>query len=103
MSRNGSWRDEEVRVTSEVARRAIRRLNVFEWVILGLAMAMAIGGGALVAWVAVGRSSPAFRTVWMVASLVVFIVPGIVVIVRHRREEREDAAGPDQIRKGEDD
>jgi hypothetical protein len=33
----------------------------------------------------------------------VFIVPGIVVIVRHRREEREDAAGPDQIRKGEDD
>lgn len=96
MSRGGSWRDEDVRVTSEVARRAIRRLNVFEWVILAIAMALAVGGGALVAWVAVGRSSPWFRTVWTATSLLVFIVPALVVMWRHRKERQEDEAGPDE-------
>jgi len=41
---------EDVRVIQEVAARAIRRLNVLEWVILGGAGLIAVLGGALVSW-----------------------------------------------------
>ena len=95
MSKGNSWSEREARATSEVARRAIRRLDFLEWVILGAAVAMAIGGGALVAWVLAGSGSGNFRTIWMIASAVLLIVPGIVVFTRHRQEERRKGAGSD--------
>ncbi len=91
MSRPTRWRREEARVTSEVARRAIRRLDVLEWVMLLLAAALAVGGGALVAMLLVGRAGQGFRTVWIATSLLLMVVPGVVVLAR--REEQTPTPG----------
>ena len=66
---------------------AIRRLNVLEFVILGSAMALALIAGALLAWVLQSTIGASFRLVWGVASLLFFVVPGILV---HRRERLSD-------------
>jgi uncharacterized membrane protein len=92
VSRPSRWEQEAAKATSEVARRAIRRLDVLEWAILAVAAALAIGGGALVAMILVGRSAPAFRTAWMVISLILFVVPGAVALVRLRKERGEEGA-----------
>jgi hypothetical protein len=91
------WEREASKVTREVARKAIRRLDVLEWVILAATMALAIGGGALVALLVVGREGAGFRGTWIVTSLLLLIVPGAVVLLRQRKEERERearASGP---------
>jgi hypothetical protein len=93
VSKGGSWDEREARVTSEVARRAIRRLDFLEWVILAIAVAMAVGGGALVAWILAGSGNPSFRTVWLITSAVLLIVPGIVVFTKQRQEQRGKGAG----------
>jgi uncharacterized membrane protein YqjE len=92
VSRPSRWEQEAAKATSEVARRAIRRLDVLEWLILGGAAALAIGGGALVAMILVGRASPAFRMTWMVTSVVLFVLPGAVALVRLRKEREREAA-----------
>ena len=93
---------EAARVTHEVAARAIRRLGILEWVILGGAMLMAIGGGALVSWLVSPTVATSFRTTWMVASLGLFVVPGLIALRRLRRDER-DARAEDNQRVGESD
>lgn len=95
MNRPNAWEKEAARVTSEVARRAIRRLDFLEWVILAVTVGLAVGGGALVAWLLAGSSSGNFRTVWMITSALLFIVPGIIVFVRLKRDERKEARGSD--------
>jgi hypothetical protein len=99
VSKGNSWEEREARVTSEVARRAIRRLDFLEWVILGAAVAMAVGGGALVAWVLSGSDHPRFRTLWMVTSAVLLIVPGIVVFLRQRQDQRREGTGSEEPRR----
>jgi hypothetical protein len=86
------WEREASKVTSEVARRAIRRLDVLEWLIMAAMAVVAVGGGGLVALLVAGRSSPGFRGTWIVTSLLLLIVPGAVALARHRREERERRA-----------
>ncbi len=67
--------------------RAIRRLNALEFVILGVVMVIALVAGALMAWVLESTTGVSFRLVWGVASLLFFIVPGVLV---HRRERQRD-------------
>ena len=86
----------------EVAQRAIRRLDVLEWVILLAAALLASPGGAAVAWMLGPTSAWDFRSTWIGASLVLFVVPGTIAIVRSRREERADALGTDTNRKRDD-
>ena len=88
MKRPSQWEREAAKITSEVARRAIRRLDVLEWIILAVTAALAVGGGGLVALLLVGRSGPGFRGVWIVTSLLLLIVPGVVTLLRHRKEGR---------------
>jgi hypothetical protein len=102
MSRGKAWEEEAARVTSEVARRAIRRLDVLEWVILAAAVGLAVVGGALVAWILAGSAGGGFRLVWMVTSGLLLIVPGVIVLIRHRREERKHAKGARTGSKGDD-
>jgi uncharacterized membrane protein len=83
---------EAAKVTREVARRAIRRLDVLEWIILATTAVLAVGGGWLVALLVVGRSGAGFRGTWIVTSLLLLIVPGAVVLARHRRDEQEREA-----------
>ena len=95
MNRPNAWEKDDARVTSEVARRAIRRLDFLEWVILAAAAALSVGGGALVAWILAGSSSGNFRVVWMITSALLFIVPGIIVFARIKMDERREARGSD--------
>lgn len=93
MSQGNAWEKEAARVTSEVARRAIRRLDLLEWVILAAAVGLAITGGALVAWVLAGTGGESFRMIWMITSALLFIVPGIVVFTKLKWDQRREAPG----------
>lgn len=62
--------------------RAIWRLNVLEYLMLGMTAALALGGGALVAWILMTSFGVPFRPSWVIASLFLFIIPGLVVFGR---------------------
>jgi hypothetical protein len=94
VSPGNAWEKEAARVTSEVARRAIRRLDVLEWVILAAAVGLAVGGGALLAWLLTGSSRENFRLIWMITSVLLFVVPGGIVLLRTKTEARRQGAGP---------
>ena len=76
--------------TRRMMETAIRRLNALEYVILGVAMALALVAGALAAWMVENLVGAPFRPTWAVSSLLFFIVPGWIVL---RRERRADKAG----------
>jgi hypothetical protein len=76
--------------TRRMMETAIRRLNVLEYVILGVAMALALLAGALAAWMVENVTGAPFRPTWAVSSLLFFIVPGWIVL---RRERRAGAGG----------
>lgn len=83
----GPGEDEEgSRIAREVAGRAIRRLGIFEGVILVAAVGVALLAGAVVAFLVSPAGLP-FRPTWTVASLVFLIVPAVLVWFRDRREE----------------
>jgi len=82
-------RSEEARLTREVASRAVRRLDILEWVILSGAAILSLVGGALLAALVSSSSGLAFRPTWVVASLLLFGVPGVIALRRMRRDERE--------------
>jgi len=85
-----------------VARRAIRRLDMLEWVIfLGGALLATVAGG-LVAWLMVGIAGWDFRTTWMGASVLLFVVPGLAAIIKIKRDERNDALRAEARRQGLD-
>jgi hypothetical protein len=86
VSRPSQWEREAAKATSDFARKAIRRLDVLEWVILAVTAGLAIGGGALVALLMERGAGLAFRATWIVTSLILFIVPGAVVLWSLRKE-----------------
>lgn len=67
-----------------VAARAIRRLDLLEYAILGAAAVLAIIAGALVAVLLDEATGLPFRATWIVASLLLFIVPAGVAWWRDR-------------------
>jgi len=85
-----AWEKEAAKVTSEVARRAIRRLDLIEWVILFGAAALSIAGGWLVASILVGREHESHRMVWMIVSVVLLVAPGAAALARFRQDKREE-------------
>ncbi|HSG08615.1 MAG TPA: hypothetical protein VLA36_09660 [Longimicrobiales bacterium] len=76
------------RRTREVALRAVRRLAVFEWVLLLGAMLVALVGGGVVAALLSTPLGVSFRGMWAVASLLMFVVPGGFALRRARQAER---------------
>jgi predicted lysophospholipase L1 biosynthesis ABC-type transport system permease subunit len=81
----GPWEDAEERLkTLKVTRRAIRRLAVFEWVVLGAAVVAAVVGGALSALLMNDAFGLPFRPSWIAASILLFVVPGLFVWIRAR-------------------
>ncbi len=81
--------------TRRMMETAIGRLNVLEYVILGVAVVLALLAGALAAWLVENLTGAPFRLTWTLSSLLFFIVPGWVVLRRERQVEgvREGAAG----------
>ena len=85
MNQTNGTDQEDVRVIQEVAARAIRRLNVLEWVILGGAGLIAVLGGALVSWLIAAQLKVSFRLTWIGLSMLLLAVPGLIVILRSGR------------------
>ena len=85
MNQTNGTDQEDVRVIQEVAARAIRRLNVLEWVILGGAGLIAVLGGALVSWLIAAQLKVSFRLTWIGLSMLLLVVPGLIVILRSGR------------------
>jgi uncharacterized membrane protein YqjE len=82
-------RDErDAQAARVVASRAVRRLELLEWVTLGVAALAATGGGALVAAVLSKSLGVGFRWTWVAASLLMFAVPALAALWKTRREER---------------
>jgi uncharacterized membrane protein len=77
------------KAASVVANRAIRRLDILEWLILFGAMLLATGGGAVVAWLIAPTLLFQFRTTWIGTSILLFVLPGTFALARLRRSERE--------------
>jgi uncharacterized membrane protein len=79
--------------TRRMMETAIRRLNVLEYLILGVAMGLALLAGALAAWMAESLMGTSFRLSWALSSLLFFVVPGWIVFRRERRARaRRDGA-----------
>lgn len=74
-----------------VAQRAIRRLDILEWVIFLVGAGLATLGGGLAAWLMSGIAGWDFWTTWVWASILLFVIPGTIAIIKIKREEREDA------------
>lgn len=72
----------------KVADRAIRRLGVLEVLILAGAAVAALAGGALAAFLAASAFGWPFGPTWLVASLLFFVVPGLVAWARSTRGAR---------------
>jgi uncharacterized membrane protein len=84
---------QEVQAAREVMNRAIRRLDILEYVILFGALVLALLGGALVAWVLSLSAGFPFRWSWGVASVLLFIGPGGWVYFRELRGRGQDRSG----------
>ncbi len=76
--------------TRRMMEIAIWRLNVLEYVILGVAMALALLAGALAAWMVVDVTGAPFRLTWALSSLVFFVGPGWVALRTARTSSAED-------------
>jgi predicted lysophospholipase L1 biosynthesis ABC-type transport system permease subunit len=81
------------RETRKDMERAIRRLNILEYVIMVAAVLVALAGGGLVAFLLSAGSELPFRPTWAVISLLLIAVPAAAVFGRERmrtaREKRE--------------
>ena len=80
--------DDGFRGTREEMDRAIRRLNVLEYVILGFAVLVALGGGAAVALLLSSGTDLPFRLTWAVLSILLLVIPGALVLGKDRAKKR---------------
>ena len=79
---------EDTRAARKVMTRAIRRLNVLEWILLGAAAIASLVGGWLAALLGRSALGLPFRATWIVASLLLFLIPGAMALVAERRSRK---------------
>jgi hypothetical protein len=72
--------------TRQEMDRAIRRLRILEVVIGLAAVGLAIGGGAVVAFVLSAGTEIPFRLTWGITAVLLLVVPTVIFIVKDRRE-----------------
>lgn len=83
----------DVQAVRAALKRATRRLNVLELIILSAAAIAALAGGWLAALLAARALDFPFRTTWVAASLTLFVIPAVAaVLVNRRRGARQNAA-----------
>ncbi|MEX0856433.1 MAG: hypothetical protein WD056_02575 [Gemmatimonadota bacterium] len=81
--------------TREDMERAIWRLNLLEYVILGAAFFLALAGGGLVAFILSEGTALPFRPTWGVISVLLLTIPGVLVFGRDRRRNRSGSSRTD--------
>lgn len=69
-------------------RRVLRKVSFLTWGLLGGAVVLAIGGGALVAWFFAAAGLPFLRT-WVVVSVLLLGVPSLVHLLAARHRPRD--------------
>jgi predicted lysophospholipase L1 biosynthesis ABC-type transport system permease subunit len=84
------------RGTREEMDRAIRRLNVLEYLILAFVVLVALAGGAAVAFMLSAGTDLPFRATWAVLSFLLLVIPGVLVFGRDRMRERARRKERDQ-------
>jgi hypothetical protein len=82
----------ETKTSRDALQWVLRRLDVLEYLILFLAVVLALLGGALVGWLLSASLGVSFRWAWAAGSLLLFILPGGFVYLR---EFRERGSSPD--------
>lgn len=87
---NASDQSEE-ELVRQVASRAIRRLDLLEYVFLGGAAVLALLAGGLVAIVLTATFDAPFRTMWFLWSLLFFLVPAGISLWHVVRTEEGEA------------
>lgn len=94
--------EREARAAREVTARAIRRLDLLQALLLVGTGVLAVGGGALIAWLLAARAGLPFRATWIATSVVIFVVSGGISLVRMARAHRAAArrSEPDEPRPG---
>lgn len=70
--------------TRKMMATAVRRLNLFEYLIMGATMVLALIGGAIAAFVLRVTVGFPFWITWTVASLTLFILPGGAAYLKQR-------------------
>ncbi len=88
---------QEVRKDME---RAIRRLNVLEYMIMVAAVLLALAGGGFVALLLSAGTDLPLRPTWAVLSLLLIVIPAVVVFGRERRREPKRGEGPGETPSG---
>jgi hypothetical protein len=81
--------------TREEVDRAIRSLRILEVVIGLAAVALAIGGGAVVAFVLSAGTDLSFRLVWGITAVLLLVVPTVIFLVKDRWSRQDDAGRPE--------
>jgi len=76
--------------------KAIRRLNVLEYVILAAAFLLALGGGWAAAFILSTGTRLPFRLTWAVFSLLLLVVPGLLVFGKEHMKRRPKVDGADE-------
>lgn len=71
--------------TREEMQRAIRRLHVLEYLILLAVAVLAVGGGALAAFVLSAGTDLPFGFTWVTISVVLVVVPAAFVFGKGRQ------------------
>ncbi len=65
--------------------RAVGRLNLFEYALMGGAAIVALLGGAAIGWFLQNAAGLPFRVSWFVSALLLFVVPGAAVLRREAK------------------
>jgi uncharacterized membrane protein len=61
----------------EERRRIVRKVGLISWGLAAAAVALAVVGGALLAWIFTGAGYPFLRT-WLIVSLLLLAIPAAV-------------------------
>jgi uncharacterized membrane protein len=69
-------------------RRILRRMDLLTRGLWGAAVLLAVAGGALLAWIFRGAGLPFLKT-WVVASVLLLVIPAIVQVIGNRRRQRK--------------
>ena len=76
----GRTESADVRRLRADLKRAVRRLNVLEVVLMGAAVVVSLGGGWLAALLGSRFLDLPFGATWIVASFAFFVVPGLIAL-----------------------